>query len=61
MPQLDLCLPQKTNWTKKLTHLANSLLRLMVAKVRASDNKKQADRGMVVVLQVTTNDFFWRT
>ena len=43
----------------KSTHLANSLLRLLVARVRASDNGKQAGRGMVVVLQVTTNDFFW--
>jgi hypothetical protein len=44
----------------KLTHLDNSVLRLLVARVRASDNGKQANRGMVVVLQVTTNDFFWR-
>jgi len=42
----------------KLTHLANSVLRLLVARVRASDNGKQANRVMVVVLQVTTKDFF---
>ena len=42
----------------KLTPLANSLLRLMIARVMASDNGKQANRVMVVVLQVTTNDFF---
>ena len=41
-----------------MTHLANSLLRLLVARVRASEDGKQADRGMVVVLQVTTNVFF---
>ncbi len=42
----------------KLTHLANSLLRLMIARVMASDNGKQDDGVMVFVLQVTTNDFF---
>ena len=42
----------------KLTHLANSLLRLPVARVRASDNEKQANRCMVVVLQVTNNGSF---
>ena len=36
---------------------ANSLLRLMIASVMASDNGKKADRVMVIVLQVTTNDF----
>ena len=39
----------------KLTHSANNLLRLLVARVRASDNEKQANRDMVVFLQVTTN------
>ena len=54
-----LALEDKLDYTK-VTHLANSLLRLMVARVRASENGKQADRGMVAVLQGTTNDFFWR-
>ena len=35
-------------------------MRLMIARVMASDNGKQDDGVMVVVLQVTTNDFFWR-
>ena len=44
----------------KLTHLANSVLRLLVARVRTSDNGKQVYSGMVVVLQVKTNVIFWR-
>ncbi len=47
----------KLNSTKP-THLANSSLRLMIARVMASDNGKHDDGVMVVVLQVTTNDFF---
>ena len=54
-----LALEDKFDLTK-LTHLASSLLRLMIARVMASDNGMQANRFMVVVLQVTTNDFFWR-
>jgi hypothetical protein len=42
----------------KLTHLANSVLRLLVARVRESDNGKQANSGMVVVLQVKIYVFF---
>ena len=42
----------------KLNNLANSVLRLLVARVRASDDGKQSSRGIVVVLQVRTNGFF---
>ena len=54
------CLRRKLDQTK-LTHLANSVLRLLVARVRASDNGKQANSGMVVVLQVKTNVFLARS
>ena len=42
----------------ELTHLANNVFRLLVARMRASDNGKKANSGMVVVLQVKNNGFF---
>ncbi len=55
----ELASEDKSDLTK-LIHLANGVLRLLVARVRASDDGKQDNRGMVVLLQVKTNVFFWR-
>ena len=43
----------------RLTHLANIVLRQLVARVRASDNRKQANGGMVVVIHVSVLCYQW--